>query len=123
MSGKCVLVVDDDLQLQEFLKEVLEQHGYQVKLASDGNEGVAQFKYWRPDLVLTDMVMPNSEGLELVDYVRERAPGTPIITMSGGHRESKNTLEMSHYLGANLSLEKPFSITTLMQAVETLLKK
>jgi DNA-binding NtrC family response regulator len=82
---------------------------------------MAQLRYWRPVLVVTDMVMPNKEGLELVDYVNENYPDTPVITISGGYRASAKNLEMSRSLGANISLQKPFSIMDLVDAVSGLM--
>ncbi len=116
-----ILVVEDDTQYRGLLKEVLANEGYDVRLGSDGNEGVALFKYWKPALVITDMIMPNSEGLDLVEFVKESSPNIPIIAISGGYRNSKNVLEMGRCLGVDISLEKPFSIDTLIAAVASLL--
>ena len=118
-----VLVIDDDVQLRGFLREVLDQAGYRVFEAGNGNEGCALYARHHPDLVLTDIVMPEKEGMELIMELRREQPALPIIAMSGGNAGfSGSYLTVASKLGANASLAKPFTASHLLAAIEQLLK-
>src|SRR5690242_8002624 len=79
-----ILVIDDEPMLRRTLRAVLERAGHTVVEAEDGNQGLEQFNVQRPDLVLTDIIMPNREGVETIGEMRRQAPDLPIIAMSGG---------------------------------------
>jgi DNA-binding response OmpR family regulator len=122
-TSPSVLVIDDDVQLRGFLREVLDQAGYQVFEAGNGNEGSAMYARHRPDLVLTDIVMPEKEGMELIMELRRDHPTLPIIAMSGGNAGfSGSYLTVAGKLGANATLAKPFTASHLLAAIEQLLK-
>ena len=79
-----ILVNEAEDMLRRTLRTRLERAGHTVVEAADGDEGMAQFKLQRPDLVLTDIIMPNREGVETIGEMRREAPDLPIIAMSGG---------------------------------------
>ena len=118
-----ILVIDDDVQLRGFLCEVLDQAGYRVHEAGNGNEGSEQYARHRPDLVLTDIVMPEKEGMELIMELRRDHPALPIIAMSGGNAGfSGSYLTVASKLGASATLAKPFTASHLLTAIEQLLE-
>jgi len=122
MSDKqSILVVEDDPQYLVLLQEVLREENYLVHVAHDGGEGMKQFRIGQPDLVITDLVMPNKEGIELIQAIRGSRPDIPIIAISGGYSFSKSALEISHDLGADDVLEKPFRTAELLAKVSQLL--
>lgn len=117
-----VLVVDDELQLREVLKEVLEDSGHKVILAEDGNKGLKLFTEQPFDLVITDLIMPDKEGLEFITEILKNRPETKIIAISGGGMVGPaDYLKTAEMLGARMSLEKPFSTHDLIAGVERLL--
>ncbi len=118
-----ILVIDDDAQLRGFLCEVLDQEGYQVYQAENGTTGSEMFSRYIPDLVLTDIVMPEKEGMELIMELRRANPALPIIAMSGGNAGfSGSYLAAAGKLGANATLAKPFTASHLLAAIGELLK-
>lgn len=118
-----VLVIDDDAQLRGFLREVLDQEGFEVLEADNGTVGSAMFERHRPDLVLTDIVMPEKEGMELIMELRRAHPELPIIAMSGGNAGfSGSYLAAAGKLGADATLAKPFTASHLLSAIQELLK-
>ena len=115
---KSILIVEDDYQFRDYLSELLKGEGYEVFVANDVREGEAQFRFRRPDLILTDLVLPGAEGTELIFSIREREPERPIIAMSGGNRYSDRYLEMADALGAGAILAKPFTAVELLETIE-----
>ena len=101
---------------------MLEQAGYQVASAADGIAGAQCLAQKAFDLVLTDMLMPERDGLEFITDIRKKHPRTRIIAMSGGgHIPSEKYLKMAHGLGAHRMLGKPFTQEELLAAVATAL--
>lgn len=122
-SHPTILVIDDDVQLRGFLREALDQAGYRVLEAGNGNEGSELFARHGPDLVLTDIVMPEKEGMELIMELRRDHPTLPIIAMSGGNAGfSGSYLTVASKLGASATLAKPFTASHLLTAIEQLLE-
>ena len=114
-----VLVIDDDPLVRATLRAILDSAGFEVVLASDGLDGVAEFKRRRADLVITDIVMPDMEGIETIRNIRELEPTVPILAISGGGRGvSIDYLRMAERLGATASLQKPFEADELIAAVD-----
>ena len=117
-SMRSVLVIDDDVQVRRYLRELLERDGFRVVLAEDGEQGLACFRQQRPDLVITDLFMPHREGLETIQLLRGLDPAVPVIAMSGKHRQLKGSLFIAaRHLGACDALSKPFSNDELRAAV------
>src|SRR5678815_3402776 len=84
-----ILVVDDESQLTRVLRTGLNAHGYEVRTASDGVEGFRQFSDWHPDLIITDLAMPNMDGLELCRRVRAVSQVPIIILSAKGEEKTK----------------------------------
>lgn len=121
---RSILVVDDDAQLRRFIVELLEGEGFVVIQAPDGETGVKLFREHGPDLILTDIVMPDGEGIELIQTIGASTQRRPIVAMSGGGalKFGADYLRMARLLGADAALQKPFTGTQLLQTVDGLLK-
>jgi DNA-binding response OmpR family regulator len=118
----CILVIDDDHAIQITLKVALEDEGHDVVCASDGEQGLRALANKTPDLVVTDLIMPNKEGIETIIEIRVRDPKTPVLAISGGGRLSNvDFLKMATKVGANEILAKPFERYDLIAAVRRLL--
>lgn len=116
-----ILVIDDDDQLRDLLKLLLMSAGHIVSTASEGEEGLRCFCTNPADLVITDIVMPNQEGIETIMKLRSAHPHLGIIAMSGGANYSKTWLAMASKLGASYALAKPFTLPQLTAAVDAVL--
>jgi len=117
-----VLVIDDEPDIREGIAELLEYEGYQVSMAANGREGVRLFREGRFDLVITDIVMPEQEGIETIRIIRKEAPQARIIAISGGGRvDPLGYLAMAKKLGADRVFEKPVDIDDLLAAMNQLL--
>ncbi|MBW8781775.1 MAG: response regulator [Verrucomicrobia bacterium] len=121
-SRQSVLVVDDEAGIRQVLSLVLESGGYQVSCAADGVEGFRILTERSFDLVITDMLMPGSDGFELLAAVKKIRPATRIIVVSGGGMSGVDYyLKMAKKLGAHAVLEKPFDSATLLSTVASVL--
>jgi len=117
-----ILVIDDDTQLRTLLVRVLQQAGHEVADADNGRRGLALVAEYGPELVVTDIVMPEQEGLETIQALRRDHPGLPIIAMSGGAAYGSGAyLQMAGKLGAAATLRKPFDPEDLVAAIEAVL--
>ncbi len=122
MKPPRILVIDDDLDLRQVLVAALESQGYAVTAAGNGLEGLAYFKENAVDLVITDIVMPEMEGIETIFQIISQNPDQKLIAMSGGGRISaREYLEDANLLGATATLPKPFTLSELLDLVERLL--
>jgi len=119
---RAILVVDDDPQVLEVVGEMLRLAGYRVATAVDGRDAVAQFRGDVFDLVITDLIMPEKEGLETIAEMRKVRRDIPVIAMSGGGRVGPTDyLETARYIGASATLAKPFARSELIALVTDLL--
>jgi DNA-binding response OmpR family regulator len=116
-----ILVIDDEPQVRRLLQTILERAGHDVFEAADGMEGLMTARARQPDLVVTDILMPNKEGIETIRELRREVPALPILVISGDPG-SALYLEMAKLLGAHAALTKPFRATELLRAVEGLLR-
>ena len=117
-----ILLIDDDSTLRRALRIALERSGYIVVEAANGKEGLTAFASQAADLVVTDLIMPEVEGVETIRELRKVSAGVPIIAISGGGRGSaEDYLHYARLFGASRVFEKPFDIDTLRDAVATLL--
>lgn len=116
-----ILLVDDDAGVRRTLGLHLTRRGHAVRQAVDGKDALEQIEGEPPDLLLTDLVMPEHEGVELITKVRRRWPDLPIIAMSGGGRVNTpgSYLSIAEALGAR-PLVKPFALAELDEAIEQL---
>ncbi len=113
-----ILLIDDDDLSRFAMHEVLTRAGHKVTEAENGKLGLAAQASTDFDLIITDIIMPEVEGIELIVKVRERSPTIPVIAVSGGGRMSETDyLENARDLGANATLAKPFSEDQLNEKV------
>lgn len=118
-----VLVVDDDLVVREACALLLEDHGFHVVTAIDGTDGLEKFRQIKPAVVLTDIIMPEKEGIGLIRELRRESPTVKIVAMSGSGRfGDMEVIEIATKLGANLGLQKPFGDLQLVNAIRGLLE-
>lgn len=117
-----ILVIDDEPHILLMVKKMLERAGYEVDLASNGSEGLRLFNKLTPGLVITDIIMPEKEGLETIREMKRISSDLKIIAMSGGGKISAdNYLETAKIFGASRLIEKPFSQKQLLTYVEELM--
>lgn len=114
-----ILVIDDEEQLRDLLKQMLSRDGHEITTAFDGVEGMKSFNQFNPDLVITDIIMPNKDGIEVITELLCRKPNLPIIAISGGRRAitAEFNLESAELLGVKGILSKPFTRDQLRDAV------
>jgi len=118
-----ILIIDDDPQVNNLLQDVLEFEGYQVITAQRAAEGLHQLETTKVDLVITDVLMPDKEGLETIRELRQLYPQTKILAISGGLTQGGvNVLDIAKRLGANQVLPKPFDVQDLINSVRMLLE-
>ncbi len=120
---KRILVIDDDDQLRQMIRQILERSHYDVLDAPNGKEGIAIYRRDNPDLVITDIFMPEKEGLETIRELRREYPEVKIIAISGGSPKTEgfSSLQFAIGFGALKTLAKPFSRDQLLQLVRELL--
>lgn len=118
-----ILLIDDDNLLREALAIALIEAGHTVRQAADGKPGVKLFRAEPADLVITDIIMPDRDGIETIIALHHEYPDLPIIAMSGFARASKLFLDLANRLGARRTLAKPFPPAVLLHTVEEVLAK
>lgn len=119
-----ILIIDDDRTIRAYLRAILEgEDGHQVYEAQDGNEGIRLYRDSPFDLVITDILMPVKDGVELILEITEGFSGVRIIAMSGGGRglDADFNLSMAKDFGAVRVLAKPFTPEAARQAVADVL--
>jgi CheY-like chemotaxis protein len=113
-----ILIIDDDEAMRRSLAQTLERLGHQVSASADGRAGVERAAANPPDLVITDLIMPEKEGLETIMELRQHHPRIKIIAMSGGGRLSnEDYLHLAKRFGATVALAKPFTREELKAAL------
>ena len=119
-----ILVLDDEPSILLMIKKMLEREGHEVDLALNGLEGMVLFEKNKPDLVITDIIMPEKEGLETILELRKKHPELKIIAISGGGRIGpQGYLPSAKYLGADMVFQKPLVPKEFIAAVTKLLDK
>ena len=117
-----ILVIDDDQQVRALLWEILTDEGHEVIEAVNGVDGMRKFREQPTDLVITDLIMPEREGLETINLLRREFPKLGVIAISGGGRVgASDYLPIAQMLGARRVVAKPFSSGEILQAVQELL--
>ena len=117
-----ILVLDDDEMILETLSIILKNEGHDILTGTNGNEGLRLCGEHKIDLVITDIVMPDKEGLETIGDLRRGFPGIKITAISGGGRIGpKNYLQLAEKLGAHKTLEKPCKKKDILLAVQEVL--
>ena len=118
-----ILAVDDDESFGKMLRISLIRLGHNVVVAKNGSEAIREFQREKPDLVLTDIVMPDKEGLETIMELRRLDPTVKIIAMSsGGGGPEGEFLVLAEDLGAAATLAKPFTLDDIKAALEKVRK-
>jgi len=118
-----ILVIDDDVQVLATLRKMLEREGYEVETASDGMQGIKCYRENPADLIITDLIMPEKEGIETIMELRRDFPDVKIIAMSGGGRNNPNAyLGIADHLGVQYTFAKPVEWKEFLKAVQDLLK-
>ncbi len=121
-QGKAILVIDDEELIRLQVCTALKQDGYVVHQAANGNEGLTCIALSVPDLVITDILMPDKEGIETILDLRRHYPSIRIIAISGGGRTgNKDFLRTAKHLGADRTLAKPFALGELLKVVREVL--
>lgn len=116
-----ILVIDDDQEVREFLVTVLERDGHEVKAACNGRDGVTMFREDPVQVVITDIIMPEKDGIETILDLRREHPDLKVIAISGGGRTTpENYLHSARLLGADRAMRKPFKNEDILKAVEEL---
>ena len=117
-----ILVIDDDDQVRVMLEEMLRRAGHEVITATDGDDGLKTFRKDPTDLVITDIFMPEKEGLAAIQELRSEFPAVRIIALSGGGKFRRfDFLETAQQFGAAATLRKPVEWEELIETVDNLL--
>jgi len=117
-----ILIIDDEPHILMMLKKMMEKAGYETDLAANGKEGMEIFQKSPSDLVITDIIMPEKEGLETIREMKRIHPELKIIAMSGGGKISaENYLETARIFGATRIIQKPFTQNDMVSAVKELM--
>ena len=119
---KRILVIDDDVQVRQMLRQMLEREGYEVVDAPDGKEGIRLYRDEPADLIITDIIMPEKEGIGTIFELRRDFPDVKIIAISGGGRfvNKNDCLELCRTKGIP-AFSKPFDRKELLEAIQKLL--
>ncbi|GIW88048.1 MAG: two-component system response regulator [Isosphaeraceae bacterium] len=120
MAARTILLVDDDPEVIESLRAVLETKGYRVVVARDGNAGLAAAEREQPDLIVLDMMMPKKSGFLVLEKLRTR-PGGMIPTIMVTANEGSRHRAYAEFLGVKDYLRKPFAIEKLVRSIEKIL--
>ena len=117
-----ILIIEDDIDLRRMLTRLLEREEFTVLEANNGLEANVIFDQAVPALVITDIIMPDQDGIGTINFIRKRFPDTKIIAISGGGRMiSQDYLKIANMLGADYTFKKPFNNRELVAKVRELL--
>lgn len=116
LDTKTILIVDDDVELSDGLRAVLERQGFRVIQARDGHQGKQAVYAQRPDLVILDMMMPRMGGYPVLEHFKDKADAPPIIMITAN--EGSRHKAYAEYLGVIDYIRKPFAMERLLEAVE-----
>lgn len=112
-----ILVLDDDPNIRELLREILTRVGHEVVLDGDGRHALTLVEAHQVDLLITDILMPNRDGIETITALRASHPGLRVIAMTGGSAHMQLYLSIAAKCGAVATLQKPFPPKTLVETV------
>jgi CheY-like chemotaxis protein len=120
-AAKSILVVEDDQTLGSLISRSLRKSGYHVGESTDGNKAITALEAARYDVVVTDIIMPDREGVETIIAIRARWPDIKIVAMSGGGRmDASMFLSLAENFGADALLKKPFKLQELLDVLARL---
>lgn len=119
-----ILLIEDDETVRGLLVQMLSDAGFEVAQATNGEQGIELYRKTPTDLIITDLVMPEKEGIEVITELRRDFPDVKIIAISGGGRQGGDGyLKIAKMLGAKRTLNKPFSLKSLLEAIQEVLKQ
>jgi CheY-like chemotaxis protein len=119
-----ILVIDDEPSILIMIKKMLEREGHVIDIAANGREGIELFEMNRHDLIITDIIMPQKEGLEIILELRKKHPKLKIVAISGGGRIGpEGYLPSAKLFGADLVFQKPLIKNEFIEAISKLLGK
>jgi CheY-like chemotaxis protein len=122
-SLPAILLVEDDETVRDAVSMMLERAGYDVTLAENGLVAAGLIEDWTPDLVITDVFMPDGDGIEMLTLIRNRRPHLPVIAISGGSPTLRlDYLRVATDLGAVATLHKPFLAEEFLATVARVLQ-
>lgn len=115
-----ILVIEDNESFREMLVQMLALDQHRVTVAQDGEVGLRLSQQVRPDLIITDILLPHKDGIEIIMALAQQENATPIIAISGGRRaiSAEFNLESAALMGIKASLAKPFTRAELRQAIQ-----
>jgi CheY-like chemotaxis protein len=117
-----ILIIDDNVETLHLLGESLSLEGFEVRLASDGVQGLRLYRERRADVVITDIFMPEKDGIEIILELAQEFPGAKVIAISGGGMTGElSYLPAAQQLGAVRALIKPFKVAELLEAIRGVL--
>lgn len=117
-----ILIIDDDVKFLKMFRQMLERAGHEVVEAPNGKVGVELFRENPTELIITDIFMPEQEGIGTIIELKKEYPGLNIIAISGGGQKGNfHYLEMAKMLGANHSFTKPFERQEMLRAIKELI--
>ena len=117
MNPRSILIIDDNEQIRGLLRQVLEEAGYLVMEAANGLEGLRQFRQTPSALVITDLLMPDRDGLEVTMALRRESPQVKIFVLTGSSGQP-DLLDVAKLLGAHRTMKKPIRMAEFVQAVQ-----
>ena len=119
-----ILIIDDEPQIRSMLTLMLEREGYEVVEAPDGVDGIKIYRQNPADLIITDLIMPNKDGIGMIIDLKKEFPDVKIIAMSGGGlNKPDGYLKGAKKLGAACTLTKPIDREEMLEAVREILKE
>ena len=119
-----ILIIDDESMIRDLLVNILEREGYETITASGGKDGIKIYRENPTDLIITDLLMPEKDGIETIMELRRDFQDVKIIAMSGGGKIDPETyLEIAKTMGAIKTIEKPFNLRELLKTVQELLEQ
>ncbi|MDH5230604.1 MAG: response regulator [Gammaproteobacteria bacterium] len=120
---KSILVVDDEETFNSVLSELLQEEGFSVASALNGREGIEALQQHQFDLVITDLIMPDVDGIEVIMHVKKNHANTKLIAISGGGKvSSRDYLGLAKSFGAEIILDKPIDLEDLLDHIKILIK-
>ena len=118
-----ILVIDDDEQMRSMLRQMLERAGHEVVLASNGLEGMRLYRQESTDLIITDIIMPEKEGLQTIRELKTEFPDLKVIAISGGgSKGNMDFLPVAKVFGAKRIVTKPFKSQVMLDIVDDVLE-
>jgi CheY-like chemotaxis protein len=118
-----ILVIDDEALIRDLILKILESEGYETITATDGQDGIRIFRENPTDLVITDLIMPEKEGIETIMELRRDFKDVKVIAMSGGGKiDAETYLHIAKTIGAIGTIAKPFDRKEVLKTVQELLE-